>query len=70
MLNNLALFSKWLLLCIVVVVSGPLSQSSDILFGQDRVVVVRHGSTPEGDIIRARADAVLLLRASLQTRVL
>jgi hypothetical protein len=33
-----------------------------VVFGQEKVVIVRHGSTPEGDIIRARADAVLLLR--------
>ena len=33
-----------------------------VLVGQDKVVIVRHGSTPEGDITRARADAVLLLR--------
>jgi hypothetical protein len=33
-----------------------------VLLGQDRVVIVRHGSTPEGDIIRARADAILLLK--------
>lgn len=33
-----------------------------VLFAQEKIVVVRHGSTPEGDIIRARADALLLLR--------
>ena len=33
-----------------------------VLLGQNRVVIVRHGSTPEGDIIRARADAALLFK--------
>ena len=33
-----------------------------VLFGKDKTVIVRHGSTPEGDIIRARADAVLLYK--------
>jgi hypothetical protein len=36
--------------------------SPAICFGQERLVIVRHGTTPEGDIIRARADAILLLR--------
>ena len=38
-----------------------------LVVGQDRVIVVRHGSTPEGDIIRARADAILLLRQAQLT---
>lgn len=36
--------------------------SPRILLGQNKVLVVRHGSTPEGDLLRARADAVLALR--------
>ncbi len=31
-------------------------------WGQEKVVIERHGSTPEGDIIRARADAVLAMK--------
>jgi hypothetical protein len=33
-----------------------------MLQGQDRVIIIRHESTPEGDIIRAGADAALLLK--------
>jgi hypothetical protein len=36
--------------------------ASSLLHGQDKVIIVRHGSTPEGDIIRARADAILALK--------
>ena len=33
-----------------------------MLYGQDRVIIVRHESTPQGDVIRAEADAALLLK--------
>lgn len=46
-----------LLLCVMAIVMTPT-----VLLGQDKVIIVRHGSTPEGDIIRARADALLLLK--------
>ena len=36
--------------CLPFVVSALLM--SAVVVGQDRVVVVRHGSTPEGDIIQ------------------
>jgi hypothetical protein len=56
MSKNFRYCSKWLLLGVM------LSLIPAVLVGQDKVIIVRHGSTPEGDIIRARADAVLLLK--------
>ncbi len=46
-------------LAALVVVAVPMP---NVLRGQDRVVIVRHESTPEGDVIRAKADAALLMK--------
>ena len=57
--NVASAVSPFSCLCLLALLAAL---TPDVLSAQKRVIIVRHGSTPEGDIIRARADAALLYK--------